>query len=236
LEREKLGRPEAEETSIDTQAGTLLIQEPEVGLARIDEQTRALLRTVVFIFLLTGLWLIWDSVFPAFGILQDVHLWSYSSVVDGAATAIPITLADVVLSILITALTLISAKNLPGLLEITLLNRLPMDPGARYAFIRVSRYTITAIGIILAVNTIGLQWAKLQWLIAALGVGLGFGLQEIVANFINNINNWYPVVHELNRQINREFKKAGITISFPQRDVHLDASSPLEIRVVSGTS
>jgi len=44
------------------------------------------------------------------------------------------------------------------------------------------------------------------------------------------------VVHELNRQINREFKKAGITISFPQRDVHLDASSPLEIRVVSGTN
>jgi len=44
---------------------------------------------------------------------------------------------------------------------------------------------------------------------------------------------WYPMVHRLNRQINAEFKKAGITISFPQRDVHLDASSPLEIRVVS---
>ena len=74
LEREKLGRQEAEEKSIDTQAGTLLIQEPEVGLARIDEQTRTLLRTVVFIFLLTGLWLIWEPVFPAFGILQDVQL------------------------------------------------------------------------------------------------------------------------------------------------------------------
>ena len=356
LEREKLAKSDTEEPSIDTQAGTLLIQEPEIGLARIDEQTRSLLRTVIFIFLLTGLWLIWDPVFPAFGILQDVRLWSYSSVVDGVPKDMPITLADVVLSILITVITFISAKNLPGLLEITLLNRLPMDPGARYAFIRISRYAITAIGIILAVNTIGLQWAKLQWLIAALGVGLGFGLQEIVANFIcglivlferpfrvgdtvtvgetsgtvsririrattitdwdrrelivpnkefitgklinwslsdpilrikipvgiaygsdtdlaeklllnavrenplvlkepepsaifvgfgdnslnfevrgfiNNINNWYPMVHNLNRQINREFKKAGITISFPQRDVHLDASNPLEIRVVS---
>ena len=68
---------------------------------------------------------------------------------------------------------------------------------------------------------------------------LGFGDNSLnfeVRVFINNINNWNPLVHTLNRQINREFKKAGITISFPQRDVHLDASSPLEIRVVSGTN
>jgi potassium efflux system protein len=29
-----------------------------------------------------------------------------------------------------------------------------------------------------------MKWGNLQWLVAALGVGLGFGLQEIVANFI----------------------------------------------------
>ncbi|MBR9828916.1 MAG: mechanosensitive ion channel, partial [Oceanospirillales bacterium] len=33
----------------------------------------------------------------------------------------------------------------------------------------------------------GLQWSKLQWLVAALGVGLGFGLQEIVANFVSGL-------------------------------------------------
>jgi len=68
---------------------------------------------------------------------------------------------------------------------------------------------------------------------------LGFGDNSLnfeVRGFINNINDWNPMVHTLNRQINREFKKAGITISFPQRDVHLDASSPLEIRIVSGTN
>ncbi|MEW8348789.1 MAG: mechanosensitive ion channel domain-containing protein, partial [Candidatus Thiodiazotropha taylori] len=41
--------------------------------------------------------------------------------------------------------------------------------------------------IITAFSTIGFQWSSIQWLVAALGVGLGFGLQEIVANFISGI-------------------------------------------------
>jgi potassium efflux system protein len=36
-------------------------------------------------------------------------------------------------------------------------------------------------------NTIGAQWSQLQWLVAALGVGIGFGLQEIVTNFISGL-------------------------------------------------
>jgi potassium efflux system protein len=31
--------------------------------------------------------------------------------------------------------------------------------------------------------------------------------------------------------INRKFNEAGIVIAFPQRDVHLDTSSPLDIRI-----
>lgn len=34
---------------------------------------------------------------------------------------------------------------------------------------------------------LGVDWSKLQWLVAALGVGLGFGLQEIFANFISGL-------------------------------------------------
>ncbi len=44
-----------------------------------------------------------------------------------------------------------------------------------------------AMGALLALNTLGAQWSQLQWLVAALGVGIGFGLQEIVANFISGL-------------------------------------------------
>ena len=41
---------------------------------------------------------------------------------------------------------------------------------------------------------------------------------------------------DLNKAINQKFADAGLEISFPQRDVHLDASGPLEVRVVSEPS
>jgi small-conductance mechanosensitive channel len=49
-------------------------------------------------------------------------------------------------------------------------------------------------------------------------------------------DDWIPLLHTMNMAIDREFREAGITIAFPQRDVHLDATGPLEVRVVSEDS
>ena len=184
--REENLRKQAEKkTSPTDETGPAIMHpEPEIGLAEIDGHTRSMLQTAMFFLVVIGSWAIWEPVFPAFNILQDITLWSYTGVVEGVTTQIPINLANLVMAVVVTVITIIASRNLPGLLEITILNRLPMDAGARHAFTTLCRYAITAIGIILAFNTIGLRWSSVQWLIAALGVGLGFGLQEIVANFI----------------------------------------------------
>jgi potassium efflux system protein len=53
--------------------------------------------------------------------------------------------------------------------------------------VTIFRYLVLAIGLVVAFSHIGVDWSKLQWIVAALGVGLGFGLQEIVANFVSGI-------------------------------------------------
>ena len=65
---------------------------------------------------------------------------------------------------------------------------------------------------------------------------LGFGDNSLnfeLRLFINNIDHRLPVQHELHKAIDREFRKAGIVIAFPQHDVHFDSDQPLKIEVTS---
>jgi potassium efflux system protein len=89
--------------------------------------------------------------------------------------------------VIVAAMTFVAAKNLPGLLEIMLLQRLPLDTGSRYAVTTVARYSITIVGLVFAFGTIGIRWSTIQWLAAAITVGLGFGMQEIFANFVSGL-------------------------------------------------
>jgi potassium efflux system protein len=160
------------------------VEEPEISRAQITEQTRALLQTLLLFSSLIGLWVIWNDVLPAVHVLGDFRLWSYSVEVDGVTQVVPITLTSVLFAILVAIITFVGARNLPGVLEITLLKYLPLDAGARYAFSTICQYVISAVGFIVATNYMGINWGSLKWLVAALGVGIGFGLQEIIANFI----------------------------------------------------
>ncbi|MFC1580184.1 mechanosensitive ion channel domain-containing protein [Thermodesulfobacteriota bacterium] len=160
------------------------VKEPEFDLGLIDEQTRSFLRIFILFTALVALWAIWSPMLPGLNVIGDIHLWSYSKEVDGVAQTLPITLANLILAVIIAFVTVAAVKNIPGVLDITLLARLPMTPGARYAVTSLCRYVLIAVGIVMAFAKIGMNFTDLKWLIAALGVGLGFGLQEIVANFV----------------------------------------------------
>jgi potassium efflux system protein len=178
-------KEQAGKTSLKSEA--VPIEEPEIKISQIDEQNRTLLRTIMLFAALIGLWAIWAQILPALNFMQKVQLWTYQVDVDGITKTLPITLGHLITGIVVAALTFVSARNIPGVLEITVLKRLPMDTGARYALTTISRYIISAVGTIVAFNSIGVNWSRLQWLVAALSVGLGFGLQEIVANFVSGL-------------------------------------------------
>lgn len=157
---------------------------PEIQLSDINIQTRRLVRLVSLLTLLTGFWLIWAEVMPALNVLKRV---SWEITAPGVGVTGVITLADVTLGLMILIVTFVSARNLPGLLEIAVLQRLPLDSGARYAASTIIRYLIFVIGTVSAFHMVGIGWSSVQWLVAAMSVGLGFGLQEIFANFVSGI-------------------------------------------------
>ena len=98
-----------------------------------------------------------------------------------------LTLADVLLALIFLVLTTIAARNLPALLELSLLQRLPIDTGARFAVATIVRYLILIVGLSAISGALGVGWHQVQWLAAALTFGLAFGLQEIFANFASGL-------------------------------------------------
>ncbi len=172
------------------QAGEIVpesLEMPEIEIQTINEQTRKLLRLLLTLFALIGLWWIWSPVAPALSVLDEIVLWERLLPGAEGGRLLPVTLVDVGLALLLLLVTFVAQRNLPGLLEIAVLQPLALEPGNRYAVASISRYLIITSGVIVAIGFMGVGWDDLQWLVAAVGVGLGFGLKEIFANFVSGL-------------------------------------------------
>jgi potassium efflux system protein len=167
--------------------GPPIAERKPMDLDAVDQQTRRLLQSALFVLAAIGGWGIWSEILPALGILEEVSLWTETVTIDGSETQVPITLADLLLGFVAAIVTWVASRNLPGLLEIAVLRHLELEPGGRYTIITLVRYIVVTIGVIVVLNVIGWSWSRIQWLVAALSVGLGFGLQEIVANFVSGL-------------------------------------------------
>ncbi|MDG6777117.1 mechanosensitive ion channel [Thiomicrorhabdus sp. zzn3] len=165
------------------------LEEPELmDYEKLSKQARQALNLGFILAFLFGLWIVWSDVIPALNLISDSTLsLTKAEWVDGVQQQVPLTLGDLVLGIALGAMTLLLSKDLPGLLEFTLLKHLPISNAARYAITSLTQYIIAIIGFVLIFRALGIEWSNIQWLVAALGVGLGFGLQEIVANFVSGI-------------------------------------------------
>jgi len=161
------------------------LDEPKIDLNALDAASRKLTNNAFLLVVLVGAWWIWRDMLPALGILDEVTLWSYSK--PGVELPVPVTLAGLGLAVLIFVVMMLATRQLPAFLEVVLLQRLGMTQGSRYTAVTLTKYTLVAVGISWIFSTLGGSWSEIQWIFAALGVGIGFGLQEIVANFISGL-------------------------------------------------
>ena len=167
--------------------GAIDVDESEVDLDAISAQSLRLVRSILMLIALLSVIVLWSEIHSAFGFLENISLWDVTSTVQGVESLEPITLGAVLIAILVFIITTQLVRNLPALLELALLQHLDLTPGTGYAITTITKYLLMLIGGLVGFSMIGIEWSKLQWLVAALGVGLGFGLQEIFANFISGL-------------------------------------------------
>nr|VFJ45722.1 MAG: potassium efflux system protein [Candidatus Kentron sp. DK] len=188
LRAQRAREEEEPEGRDDSSALSSLVEIPEPDFEELGEQARRLIHGGFLFCAIIGTWFIWSDLVLSLGILNDPALSFHGAeAVNGIARDVPITLGGIIRALLLLVITVLAAKNIPGVLEITVLQRLELEPGGRYAFTTLTQYLIVGAGVIAIFDTLGMEWSSIQWLVAALGVGLGFGLQEIVANFVSGI-------------------------------------------------
>ncbi|HEJ9412324.1 TPA: mechanosensitive channel MscK [Proteus mirabilis] len=163
------------------------IQEPPMDMEQINQQSLRLTTMILFIIFASSFYGIWSDFITIFTYLDGITLWHYNLPTELGNVVKAVTVADLLLSFAIMAISWFMIRNLPGLLEVLILSRIKLQQGASYAITTILTYIIIAIGTIVSLGILGVAWEKLQWLAAALTVGLGFGLQEIFANFVSGI-------------------------------------------------
>ncbi len=163
-------------------------EEQLIDIPKINAQTLQLLHVAIGFSLFTGFWMIWKNILPAFSFLDHIVLWQHQvTTTDHQIEHQPITLTNLFLASLFVFIAVVSVRNFSALMELLVFRRFAIEAGGRYAVNQLAKYLLVSIGFISVANELGGNWSQVQWLVAALTVGLGFGLQEIFANLVSGI-------------------------------------------------
>jgi small-conductance mechanosensitive channel len=181
----------------------------------------------------------------AFGV-EDWALELVRSLLGAEAEfgSLGISLGDV----LAFALTLVGAWVLSRVLGIIVedevVPRLPVGRGVGYALTTTVHYTVLLVGFLLAISAAGVDLNKVSLLAGAFGVGIGFGLQNVVNNFVSGLILLYERPVQLGDMVEvggttGEVRRIGIRSStirtFQGAEVIVPNSNLISERVVNWT-
>jgi len=87
----------------------------------------------------------------------------------------------------IIALVFLCERLVRRFLILRFLQRTHFHPSMQYAISKIGGYLILALGFYVALRLVGIDLSSLAVVAGALGVGLGFGLQNIISNFFSGL-------------------------------------------------
>ena len=101
--------------------------------------------------------------------------------------SISIALSDILAFLLTVWLSFVISRLIRFVLDEDIYPRINLAAGVPYAVSTILHYSLLLIGFLLAIAALGIDLSKFTILAGAFGVGLGFGLQNIVNNFVSGL-------------------------------------------------
>ena len=155
-----------------------IIHDRTQALRSRSKKLLVLIALSIWIIATLDLFAVWDYIFTtAKSIL-------FSDVKIGA---IMISLSDVLAFGVTIAVAILLARFIILVLDEDVYPRVELGRGVSFAISAVIKYSIIVVGFLLAVGAMGIGMDRITILLGAFGVGLGFGLQSIVNNFVSGM-------------------------------------------------
>jgi potassium efflux system protein len=98
-----------------------------------------------------------------------------------------VSIGDVLSFLLVVAAAYYLSRIVRIVLQDDVLMRVPLKRGVPQAIAKAAQYLLLFLGFMLALSAAGLELDKLTLLTGAFGVGIGFGLQNVVNNFVSGL-------------------------------------------------
>ncbi|MHC4954249.1 MAG: mechanosensitive ion channel domain-containing protein [Planctomycetota bacterium] len=160
----------------------------EIGTKAADEdsekttrQLSRLITTAAIVATIVVLSRSWDVGTTTTDVLSE---WQLMESRDGVF----LTMKDVVHAILFIIAAHFISANIGGIFELVVFPIFGnLHRGTRFVILALSRYAILLVGYTVALISLHFTVANIGWLLTAVSVGLGFGMQEIVANFVSGL-------------------------------------------------
>jgi small-conductance mechanosensitive channel len=98
-----------------------------------------------------------------------------------------LTLGGIIKLLVVLTLVFIAERILRRILRKRVLSRTHLTPDLQYAVSRFFGYCFIALGFFVAFKVVHLDLSSLAVIVGGLGVGIGFGLQNIISNFVSGL-------------------------------------------------
>ena len=200
-----------------------------LGLEFVNQRAFKLFNTILLVIFLYFMYHQWSDLAGVLSYLDQIYLYQDITVVDGKTISSSLSVGDVLLALFIILVAFVLNRNLPLVIDrLFMLRNSSKAKSASYTTKLITGYAITTLAVIFAASAVGIKWENLQWLVAALSVGLGFGLQEIFGNFVSGIIILFErqlrvgdivTLNNLSGTVNKIRIRATTIISFDNKEV-----------------
>jgi small-conductance mechanosensitive channel len=99
----------------------------------------------------------------------------------------PLTIMSIVLGIFILLVFVLISKGLRKVFKTRIFDKYQLDEGIQLIILKLTHYLLIGLGVIIAVQSIGLNLTSLAVVFGLLSVGIGFGLQNVASNFVSGL-------------------------------------------------